>query len=180
MKNIHFFVRVVSLLFNQDTLFKTPLTETVILPSRSSESKLHSNKIHPAKPSLFPSFQPSPTLVCQFCFIVKSRLEKYVFRFWIPGKRLSSWTYNFLSGIFFFFLISRCKSTTEVVLSHMNSCPASTCPPTDWPSGWWRRGGEHLDGSPKDSCCHYLQAGDWDVARGQRAGGCDGGGTTEE
>lgn len=28
-----------------------------------------------------------------------------------------------------------------VPVHHMDACPASTCPVTDWPSGWWRREG---------------------------------------
>lgn len=38
----------------------------------------------------------------------------------------------------------------------------------------------YLDGSPKDSCCHYLEAGDRDLARGQRAAGCKEAGIREE
>lgn len=55
-----------------------------------------------------------------------------------------------------------------------------------WPTdrladgGGWEGDWLCLDGSPKDSCCHYLQAGDWDLARGQQAGGWEETGTREE
>lgn len=76
-------------------------------------------------------------------------------------KKIVSETAHFYQTVQFFIFL--CKSTAGVFLSHTESHGSlpSLNVPTDRLTVWLMEedgGGGY--GSPEDSCCHYLQAGD--------------------